>query len=70
MKSNDELKVFFDKKIDEHKSIMDQLNFDLKNLVKDGKIESAMKHMVLKDKLLFHKACILTLDDVKKEICT
>jgi hypothetical protein len=55
-------------KIIEHKSIIEEIDFDLKNTVKEKKIESAMKHLVLKDKMIFHKAAILTLEDLLTEL--
>lgn len=70
MKSTEEIVRLLDKKIEEHKTVIEDMSEDLKKMKKDGKIESAYKHMILKDKLMFHKAAILALKDVKNEIQT
>lgn len=66
-------------KITEHKNIMTQIESDLgqmRSLLqklneqgnKQDLMQESAKLLVLKDKMLFHKACVLVLEDLKKEI--
>jgi hypothetical protein len=66
--NRDEIVKMIMKKIDEHFTSMEEVNLELKTMKKEKTIESAAKHMILKDKAVFHKACVLVLNDVLKEI--
>jgi hypothetical protein len=68
MLKKDDVILVIRKKIDEHFVSMEEVNTELKSLKKEKTLESASKHMVLKDKAMFHKACVLVLNDVLKEI--
>jgi hypothetical protein len=76
MKTILEVKSILDKKVEEHKKEIayaeSQLS-ELKNwavIAKEGinAIQKASKMLILKDKILFHKACAAALNDVKQEI--
>ncbi len=66
--NRDEIVQLIIKKVDEHFNVMNATNDEIKNLKKEKTIESAAKHMILKDKAIFHKACVLVLNDLLKEI--
>lgn len=69
----DKLKIIeaIDKRLKEHKVEIDGVQRDLldeKGKLKPKSVEAAAKLLALKDKMLFHKAAILVLEDLKKEI--
>ena len=66
--NRDEILKLIMKKIDEHFTAMEEVDKEIKALKKEKTIESAAKHMILKDKGVFHKACVMVLNDVLKEI--
>jgi hypothetical protein len=72
MKTIPEIQASINSKIEEHKKEIQLANDELEDLKKDkkayGSMQVAMKHIVLKDKIMFHKAAILTLDDLKQTI--
>lgn len=68
MKQVPEIVTLINRKIREHKVEIEGASIELLNMRKDGQIQTAMKHMVLKDKMVFHKACIATLEDLLKDI--
>lgn len=68
MKLAVDILLSLNKKIDEHKKEIELVNEQFAELKKEVSPQTAMKHMVLKDKIMFHKACLLCLEDLKKEI--
>ena len=73
MKTIPETLAIIDIKIKEHKTIIQQLDSDIdssRKLQVDASrtLEQAMKTMVLKDKVIFHKAALLTLEDLRISI--
>jgi len=59
-----------DRRIAEHKKEIENIAIELDSLRKTGKsgMDLAMKQIILKDKTMFHKACYMTLEDLKIEI--
>lgn len=70
MKTIPEILAIMNKKIEEHKREVEAASTELESLKKGVKpgIENAMKQLVLKDKVLFHKAAGLALNDLKESI--
>lgn len=69
MKTVPEILNIINTKIDEHKKEVEACSGGLEALQKKEKaLDNAMKHMVLKDKIIFHKACLLVLNDLKDAI--
>jgi len=65
----EEVKSLILKKIGEHNvEIEGAMNDHERLAVVKGDVQSAMKKMILKDKLVFHKACAATLQDLLSEI--
>lgn len=69
MKTTVEIITLINTKIEEHKKEIEACDIGLKALLKKDKaLDNAMKHMILKDKVIFHKACLLALNDLKDSI--
>lgn len=70
MKTNAEILIILTKKLEEHIAEVKGANEALEAAKKFGMkdITSATKLLVLKDKIMFHKACLAALDDLRKEI--
>jgi hypothetical protein len=75
MLSVDKISIIIDNKIKEHTDVIEQVDQDLKQFkgLKQGASTSSMaqnaqRQMVLKDKILFHRAAILALNDLKDSI--
>lgn len=72
MLSNQEILNLIKNKEVEHKAEIVNCSKALDNLKlqvdANRSIELGTKYLVVKDKIMFHKACLLTLDDLKKEI--
>ena len=54
--------------ISETEAIQDELDKLQKKLKENKDIKIAQQFMILKDKMLFHKACTLALQDVLDEV--
>lgn len=66
-----EIIVLLDKKMIEHQKEIDGAQRDLldeRGKLKAKSVPEAAKTLILKDKILFHKAAILTLQDIKNEL--
>lgn len=62
-----------DLRIQEHSKIIEQVDDEVKSLNKSGMSSNiermeAQRRLILKDKILFHRAAILALKDLKEEI--
>ena len=68
MKSIEEIIKDIEIKIKEHKDIIEEVNYDIKGMRKDAKLETAQKYMILKDKILFHQSSVMVLTDLLKGI--
>lgn len=72
MKNQVEILQLIRTKISENQIEVEGCLQDLELLRKDkqsyGSLDTAMKHAILKDKAMFHKAVIACLDDLKQEI--
>lgn len=64
----DQVKALIRKKISEHNVEIEGAMNDHDRIKPNKDIQLAMKKMVLKDKLVFHKACAATLQDLLKEL--
>lgn len=67
MKNQSEILHLIRTKISEHQIEIEGCVRDLGTLKKDS-LESATKYLVLKDKLVFHKAVVMCLEDLRQEI--
>jgi len=56
------------KRISEHKAEIDSCQKNIQIIDKNRQLEDIKKLMILKDKMLFHKGCLLCLEDLLKEI--
>jgi len=77
-----QVKQIIKNKISEHENIviqilkdLDNLSNEMQNLTKNAQNENKIKFflmqkVILKDKVIFHKAAIETLQDLEKEITT
>lgn len=74
MKTINEILTDIDKRIKEHTDIIEEVDAELKSFGRAGgaarntDIQVASKKLVLKDKIMFHKAAILVLNDLKASI--
>lgn len=68
MKTVPEILNTLDKKIKEHTNIIEAVDFDIKSMKSDNSVENASKRLILKDKILFHRAAVLALKDLKDSI--
>lgn len=73
VKTTPEILALINKKIDENKKEVERATIDLEALKPDSKnygnvLDITMKRMVLKDKIIFHKAVIAALTDVSQDI--
>lgn len=69
----DKLKQILDQKISDHKLEVEACLKSLDGLPMDNgnrniALLNAQKRMVMKDKIMFHKACMTCLTDVKEDI--
>lgn len=63
-----EIKDLISSRAGEHDKARVAAADELKAMKKEKTIESASKHMILKDKIMFHKACSMALKQVLEEI--
>lgn len=74
MKTISEILILIDVKIAEHKREIDSTTEELKSIGRPSganrntDIQNATKRLILKDKVLFHRACSLALHDLKDAI--
>lgn len=65
----EKIDILISKKIKEHQYEIDGAQKDLLDLkLKTKDANMAVKQLVLKDKILFHKSALLVLEDLKKEL--
>ena len=62
-----ELKILLNKKIKEHEEIIENCNIAQETLKAKSDPKEISKLLILKDKILFHKASILTLKELEEE---
>ena len=75
MRSITQILIDIDTKIKEHTDIIDTVDIELKKFKglkqgasSSGMMQNAQRQLVLKDKIIFHRAAILTLKDLKDSI--
>ena len=74
MKTVGEILATIDTKVKEHTDIIQEVDVELKSISSNGgaarssMIAAASKKLILKDKILFHRAAILALNDLKESI--
>ena len=75
MKTVGEILATIDIKVKEHTDVIREVDIDLKSLSSNGGASShgaiiaqSNKKMILKDRILFHKAAIAVLEDLRESI--
>lgn len=74
MKTVGEILATIDTKVKEHTDIIQEIDVELKSISSNGgaarssMIAAASRKLILKDKILFHRAAILALNDLKESI--
>lgn len=74
MKTIGEILATIDSKVKEHTDIIQEVDVELKSISSNGgaarssMIAAASRKLILKDKILFHRAAILALNDLKESI--
>lgn len=74
MKTVGEILATIDTRVKEHTDVIQEVDVELKSLSRvngassSSMIQAASKKLILKDKIMFHKAAIAVLNDLKESI--